>query len=121
MNTLIHFDHLSHSNKSINDFMNAVIENELKHYASDLFPELEMTDEKAFNDSLYRAEQVLITMNLPVSKHFKKVYRTSKGKVYCDYKLSHIAYLLVGINGDVRRSKVAKIQMELVKLLLGQQ
>lgn len=119
MNTLMHFDQ-EYYNNSIREFIDAVIDNDLKHYASDLFPELEMTDEDAFNHSLIRAQQVCATLNLPVHKHFKRIYRTSKGRVYCDYKLSHTAYLLVGINGDVKHHKVAKIQMELVKLLLNQ-
>ena len=119
MNTLINLDQFNTNNPSLNGFINAIVDNELKHYASDLFPELEMEDEKAFNISLGRARQVCITMNLPVEKHFKRIYRTNNNKIYCDYKLSHTAYLLVGINGDVRHSKVAQIQMELVKLLLN--
>jgi antitoxin component of RelBE/YafQ-DinJ toxin-antitoxin module len=119
MNTLMHIDQLNIDNRSIFGFMDAVIDNELKHYASDLFPELDMSDEEAFNTSLHRAKQVCITMKLPIDKHFKKIYRTSNNRVYCDYKLSHTAYLLVGINGDVRHEKVAQIQMELVKLLLN--
>jgi Leu/Phe-tRNA-protein transferase len=119
MNTLIHIDHLNIANPSLTGFINAISDKELKHYASDLFPELEMEDEEAFNVSLRRARQVCITMNLPVEKHFKRIYRTSNNKIYCDYKLSHTAYLLVGINGDVRHGKVAQIQMELVKLLLN--
>ncbi len=118
MITPVHNDYNSH-NQAIRNFLDALVDNELKHYASDLFPELEMTDEAAFNKSLLRAQQVCETLNIPIHHHFKRIYRTSSGRIYCDYKLSHTAYILVGINGDAKHEKVAKIQMELVKLLLN--
>ncbi len=105
--------------KSLTDFIVALVDTQLKHYASDLFPELEVVDETIFNSSLTRAQQVCTTLNLPLNKHFRKIYRTSGDQIYCDYRLSHTAYLLVGINGDVESKKVAQIQMELVNKLLG--
>ncbi len=103
----------------LKDFITAIIDTQLKHYASDLFPELEVVDETIFNISLTRAQQVCTTLNLPLHKHFRKIYRTSGDQIYCDYRLSHTAYLLVGINGDVESKKVAQIQMELINKLLG--
>ena len=103
----------------ISDFINALVDTQLRHYASDLFPELELIDEHVFNSSLTRAQKVCTTLNLPIHKHFRKIYRTYGNQVYCDYRLSHTAYLLVGINGDVGSKKVAQIQMELVNKLLG--
>lgn len=117
MSTLIRTDHTVYS-QSFTEFVSALIDTQLKHYASDLFPELEMKDENAFNQGLVRAQQVCTTMNLPLHEHFKKVYRTDGNHIYCDYRLSHTAYLLVGINSDVGSKKVAQIQFELVKILL---
>lgn len=118
MNTLIKTDYI-HTTQPLANFLRAIIDTRLRHYASDLFPELEMIDENTFNRGLVRAQQVCTTLNLPLHEHFKKVYRTSGKRIYCDYRLSHTAYLLVGINGDVSSKKVAQIQMELVKKLLG--
>ncbi len=101
------------------EFVKAIIDARLKHYASDLYPALETVDENKFNNSLVRAQQVCTTLNLPIHEHFKKVYRTSGNHIYCDYRLSHTAYLLVSINGDVGSKKVAQIQMDLVNRLLG--
>jgi hypothetical protein len=117
MNALIRIEH-SQKNEPLVDFLNAIVDAQLIHYASDLYPELEMPDEESFNQSLNRAQQVCSTLNLPVHEHFKRIYRTSKNHVYCDYKLSHTAYILVSINGDVSRKKVAQIQMELVQSLI---
>ncbi|MFK5855908.1 MAG: hypothetical protein QM503_07235 [Bacteroidota bacterium] len=103
----------------LSEFLRAIIDTQLKHYASDLYPELELFNEDIFNHSLTRAQQVCTTLNLPLHEHFKKVYRTSGKNIYCDYRLSHTAYLLVSINGDVSSKKVAQIQMELVNKLLG--
>ena len=118
MSTLVKADH-THYNQSFIEFVNSMVNSQLKHYASDLFPELEMIDEYRFNHGIERAQQVCVTLNLPLHAHFKKVYRTSGTHIYCDYRLSHTAYLLVGINGDVGSKKVAQIQMEMVKKLLG--
>ena len=118
MSNLIIIDHSQPTNSILN-FINALADTRLRHYASDLFPELEMTDEKSFNKSLYKAQQVCSTLRIPVHEHFKKIYRTSGNHVYCDYKLSHTAYILIGINGDVSRQKVAQIQMDLVSSLIG--
>jgi len=100
-------------------FLSAIVDAQLKHYASDLYPELESLDENTFNNSLERAQQVCTTLDLPIHEHFKKIYRTSGNHVYCDYRLSHTAYLLVSINGDVESKKVAQIQLDLVNRLLG--
>lgn len=105
-------------NKHIANFVTAIVESQLTHYASDLYPELGVENDTLFIDSLNRAQQVCATLKLPVKEHFKKVYRFAEGDVYCDYKLSHTAYILVSINGDVSRRNVARIQMELVKYLL---
>lgn len=105
-------------NKHIANFVAAIIESQLTHYASDLYPELGIDDDRMFLDSLARARQVCATLKLPVKEHFKKVYRYAEGDVYCDYKLSYTAYVLVSINGDVSSRNVARVQMELVKRLL---
>ena len=118
MSTLVKTDHTYYS-QSFTEFINSLVNSQLKHYASDLFPELEMIDENRFNHGIERAQQVCVTLNLPLHVHFKKVYRTSGNHIYCDYRLSQIAYLLVGINGDVGSKKVAQIQIELVKKLIG--
>ncbi|MBC8320425.1 MAG: hypothetical protein H8E34_06870 [Bacteroidetes bacterium] len=108
-----------YTTQHLTNFIKALIDSRLKHYASDLYPELEMIDKEAFNQSLIRAQKVCATLNLPLHMHFKKVYRTSGNNIYCDYRLSHTAYLLVGINGDVESKKVAQIQLELVNRLIG--
>ncbi len=118
MSTLSRTDYTNYD-QPFSEFVKALINTQLKHYASDLFPELEMIDENKFNRGIVRAQQVCTTLNLPIHEHFKKIYRTSGNHIYCDYRLSHTAYLLVGINGDVESKKVAQIQMELVKKLIG--
>lgn len=117
MSTLIKSEY-TYYNQSFAEFVKAVINAQLKHYASDLFPELETVDEITFNRGLIRAQKVCATLKLPLHEHFKKVYRTSGNNIYCDYRLSHTAYILVGLNGDVESKKVAQIQLELVKKLL---
>jgi len=107
-----------HNVQFVAGFLRAVVDAQLIHYASDLYPELESVDEIAFNNSLTRAQKVCTTLNLPVNEHFKKIFRTSGSHIYCDYRLSHTAYILVSINGDVESKKVAQIQMELVERLL---
>ncbi len=118
MNTLARF-HEYQTNRALLNFLNALADAQLTHYASDLLPELELANEIEFMHSIQKAQQVLTTLSLPVGRHFKKIYRTRDGHVFCDYKLSHVAYMLVGINGNVANRKVASIQLELIKKLLG--
>ena len=117
MNTLIKTDDI-HNVQFLAGFLRAVVDAQLTHYASDLYPELESMDEITFNNSLQRAQKVCTTLNLPIHEHFKKIFRTSGRHIYCDYRLSHTAYILVSINGDVESKKVAQIQLELVERLL---
>lgn len=117
MNSLVRIDDIQ-TIHCLSEFVSALVNAKLKHYASDLFPELEIMDKEMFNHGLIRAQQVCTTLNLPLNEHFKKVYRTHGGHIYCDYRLSHTAYLLVGMNGDVGSKKVAQIQFELVNTLL---
>lgn len=119
MSMLVKTDHTVYS-QSFSEFVGALVNAQLRHYASDLFPELDMIDENAFNQGLVRAQQVCTTMNLPLHEHFKRVYRTDGNRIYCDYRLSHTAYLLIGINSDVGSKKVAQIQFELVNKLLNE-
>lgn len=118
MNTLVRL-HDIQMHGVINQFVNALNDAQLTHYASDLLPELELANEISFMESITRAQQVMATLNLPIEGHFKRIYRTTEGCIYCDYKLSHVAYLLVSINGDVANKKVASIQYELIKRLIG--
>lgn len=118
MNTLVRL-HDFQTNRALLGFLNALADAQLTHYASDLLPELELVDEIEFMRSIKKAQQVLTTLSLPLDQHFRKIYRTREGHVFCDYKLSPMAYMLVGINGNVANRKVASIQHELIKKLLG--
>lgn len=104
---------------ALSEFLIALRDARLIHYASDLLPELELANEVDFMISIRKAKRVMATLNLPVEEHFRKIYRTRGEYVFCDYKLSHIAYLLVSINGDVENQQVARIQLELVNRLLS--
>ncbi len=117
MNALVRTDDIQNV-QFVASFLRAIVDAQLTHYASDLYPELESIDEITFNNSLQRAQQVCTTLNLPIHEHFKKIFRTSGRHIYCDYRLSHTAYILVSINGNVESKKVAQIQMELVERLL---
>lgn len=118
MDNLIRLQDLQ-MHSALRDFLIALSDARLIHYASDLLPELELIDEVDFMSSIQKAKQVMATLHMPVEEHFRRIYRTREGLVYCDYKLSHVAYLLVGINGDVSNKKVASIQYELIKRLLS--
>ncbi|OFY50976.1 MAG: hypothetical protein A2W85_05025 [Bacteroidetes bacterium GWF2_41_31] len=118
MDNLIRIQDLQ-MHSALSEFLIALSDARLIHYASDLLPELELNNEVDFMNSIQKAKQVMATLHMPVEEHFKRIYRTRDGLVYCDYKLSHVAYILVGINGDVSNKKVASIQYELIKRLFS--
>jgi len=72
MSTLIKSDY-TYYDQSFAEFVKALINTQLKHYASDLFPELETVDEITFNRGLIRAQKVCTTLNCQYTNILKKI------------------------------------------------
>ena len=102
------------------EFIDAVIDSDMRHYASEIIEMVEMGREQELLEAMQRAQTACQTMNIPIEQHFKKVYRESHQNVVCDYKLSPLAFGLICINANPANKNIARIQIEMINKLLGE-
>ena len=86
-------------------------DNRLDYFASEIMKMLEIEDETDITFSLSRALQVCRTLNIPVSRNFKKVYRFNGVNLVTDWKISPLASYLIIINCNPENEQVAKAQL----------
>lgn len=95
-------------------FMESFIENYNRrnciHYASEIFNDLNYTEETAINLAVKRARAVCRTLNTPAIEHFMPIYRAINDEVYVDWKLSSFAAYLALLNGNPSSPAVASFQ-----------
>ncbi len=102
------------------EFIDAVIDSNMRHYASEIIELVEMGNEKEIINAMIRAQDACRALDIPVEEHFKKVYRDDlQHRVICDYKLSPLAFGLICINANPKNKNIARIQVELINKLLG--
>ncbi len=107
--------------KGLLEFIDAVIDSNMRHYATEIIEMVEMGKEDELIEAMRRAQEACRIMNIPIDKHFKKVYRDNPDhRVICDYKLSPLAFGLVCINANPSNKNIARIQIEMIKRLLGE-
>jgi hypothetical protein len=100
------------------EFIDAVIDSNMRHYASEIIEIVEIGREEELLEALKRAQDACRVLNIPLDKHFKKVYRESKHNIVCDYKLSPLAFGLICINANPVNKNIARIQIEMIKRLI---
>jgi hypothetical protein len=102
------------------EFIDAVIDSNMRHYASEIIEMVEMGHEEELLRAMQRAQDACRAMDIPIDKHFKKVYRESHQNVICDYKLSPLAFGLICINANPANKNIARIQIEMINKLIGE-
>jgi hypothetical protein len=107
--------------KGLLEFIDAVIDSDMKHYATEIIEMVEMGKDEELLQAMKRAQDACVSLGIPVDEHFKKIYRESHHDVICDYKLSPLAFGLVCINANPSNRNVAQIQVGIVKKLLGEE
>ncbi len=108
-----------YSFKGLLEFIDAAIDSNMRHYASEIIELIEMGKEEELRGAMKRAQEACNAMGIPLENHFKKVYRENERGVVCDYKLSPLAFGLICINASPQNKNIARIQIEMVKRLLG--
>ncbi len=106
--------------KGLLEFIDAAIDSNMRHYASEIIELVEMGREEELKGAMVRAQEACQVMGIPLENHFKKVYRDTERSVVCDYKLSPLAFGLICINASPANKNIAHIQVEMVKKLLGE-
>jgi hypothetical protein len=96
-------------NQFLQEFEEAFNSKDIRYYLSDYLNREELNS-TMISDAINRATSVCYTADLPVHKHFKKIYRIGSGSVALDWRLSHLGFYLTIINANPRNPKVARLQ-----------
>ncbi|MFC1558219.1 hypothetical protein ACFL40_02570 [candidate division KSB1 bacterium] len=102
----------------IQNLLEAIIDSELKYYINDLLDDLGYKDITEVSEPVKRAMNICKTLNIPITEHFKPVYRCKGHSTIKDLKISSIAYYLISINGDPSNPGVALAQIKIVQSVM---
>jgi hypothetical protein len=86
-------------------------EMDLLYYASDIMEKLGCEEEEEIDSAIQRVVQVCQSLNIPMKRNFKRIYRYDGKKMTTDWKLSSLACYLLMINGNPCNPNVAKAQL----------
>lgn len=106
-------------NPWIEEFLQGVRNRKLLYYASDIQQMLETEGEIQLKNAVQRAMDACRSQGLPLSDHFKSVYRCQEMAVLKDWKLSGLAWCLVLLNYSPSHPAVARMQLTLLNKGLG--
>lgn len=79
-------------------------------YARDFMSMLGYQSFSSFQKALQKAIAACTTLNIDVLENFQQVERTIDGKMERDFKLSRFACYLTAMNGDTKKTQVARAQ-----------
>ncbi len=80
-------------------------------FANDILEELQISDDSEKSEALKRAIQNCLTLGIPLSKNFKRVYRFTNEGIIQDWQTSPLAGYLIIINCSPKHEYVAKAQL----------
>jgi hypothetical protein len=100
----------------VENFLEQLRELNLVRYASDAADDMEFEGIEEFNEAVKRAIELCIHAGIPVNQHFKRVYKTSVNSIVYDWRISELGYRLICLNGSTSNPKVARMQMEVLKI-----
>ena len=105
----------NHTGSVIDTFIKQVQEDNLTHNASEAAEEMGFEDTSEFHDAVERTMKLCLQAGIPLEGNFKRIYTCSTDGIVYDFKLSILAYRMVCLNGGSSNSKVARMQIELLK------
>ena len=111
MKYLIHYHEFTHS--SLDEFVDALLSSHLKCYASEIVAEFDLR-EHSVHTAVTRAVRACTSMNIPPSKHFRKVYLYDEESICVDWRLSPYGCYLLLVNCDPSNPMIAKFQASLI-------
>jgi DNA-damage-inducible protein D len=79
-------------------------------FASDFMSFLGYAEYSPAMKPIQKAMQVMMSLDIDSSEHFREEYRDIQGKRVKDLKLSRFACYLVSMNSDIKKSQVAQAQ-----------
>lgn len=85
-------------NSEMEYFANCISELELKFYASNVLPRIGIIEKTDFEAAINKAAALCRLTNIPVSKHFKVIYKENNKSIIKDWKLSQFACRIILIS-----------------------
>ena len=82
----------------------------LEYYASELMEKMDISNADDMSDTLFRTMKICAALDIPISDHFKKIYRYDGEQMITDWQMSALACYLMMLNGNPMNSAVAKAQ-----------
>jgi hypothetical protein len=95
----------------VDELFSPLGEMDLLYYASDIMEKLGCEQEDEIDNAIQRVVQVCQSLNIPLKRNFKRIYRYDGNKMSTDWKLSSLASYLLMINGNPCNPNVAKAQL----------
>jgi hypothetical protein len=83
-------------------FANCISELELKFYASDILARIGIVEQADFEMAINKAAALCRLTNVPVSKHFKVIYKENNKLIIKDWKLSQLACRIILISSTLQ-------------------
>ncbi len=100
------------------DFLQTLVESRMKYYASEIFKILEMETQQQFIDALDKTIQTLHLAQIPVEHHIQPVYADYHGKALVDYKMTPLAFGLIGMYADPTGKILARFKVNGVRAMM---
>ena len=83
----------------------------LPYFANEIMERLNIEDAEEISLALKRTFEACRTLQIPLSRNFKKVYRFNGKELIDDWKVSALAHYLIVINCNPANEQVAKAQL----------
>lgn len=99
----------------IETFKKQVQELNLTYYASEAAEKMEFEGTIEFHEAVERSMKLCLQAGITLEGNFKRIYKCSGDGIMYDFKLSVLAYRMVCLNGGSSNSKVARMQIDLLK------
>lgn len=109
MDTLKRLDYLEEV--MVGEFFSPLGDIDLLYYASDIMEKLGCEKDEEIDDAIQRVVQVCQSLNIPLKRNFRRIYRYDGFKMSTDWKISPLACYLLMINGNPCNPNVAKAQI----------
>jgi hypothetical protein len=92
-----------------------IVEHNLTRYASEAAETMGFETNEELQLAVRRAMESCEATGRPVSRNFRRIFKSSPYGIIFDWKLSIFAFRLVKLNGSASNPKVAELQAQMLK------
>ncbi|MBN1547502.1 MAG: hypothetical protein JW902_12670 [Syntrophaceae bacterium] len=108
---LVPYGYFEIERRAFQELYDALSTSHCIYRASELMNALSYSDYAKFEAVIIQAENICMSLRIPVSIHFKSIYISSPNGIYHDYRLSRFACYVITVNADSSYPAVAKAKL----------